>query len=585
MTSSRKRPSRVTQMMVTQVLSAAIWPLVEGHEDDAWWILSKVVSVLEAHGCKVVLAYAIVHDRDVYQVWDYLDPHPWFAVHELGTPKPVHIHILIHLAPGDGVELGKVSAWLGLEPQYVEGMKQGKYGWDDALAYLTHCTEPWKHQYAPADVVTLRGPDYATRLEPVRRLSWFGGREYRNASNAGRLLPVLEQMAREGKITRQTMVADDSVTEVLSYVPAAKRKELMSLVDWETGHQAAAKARDMRLERVPDLVIWIHGTGSGSGKTLAAATIAEQLGDLFGLSVYDGPPSHTMDNYQAEDVITIDEYDEKSMRLNALLQLLDPYNTHRSDARYHQTNPVVARVTIVTSSASLQNLVYLQGGQESHDYPMDEVLRRIGYVVEANGYARDPDRPAETLKHGYDIYRPALDPGRHLTCWPLTAGAYSLYRARHPGYQDDDPVRIVSRRSLEYVGSADDVGALARYLLGTDPARRALSGVRPVVDPPRRETLLTDLDVVRRDRAMEHLTSYCGPEAAKHLMRDHDQTDLEHATGWVPGCKTCAALRQAHHQHTESYNPSSTAPVDDMHQQQRRKTAKLMGFDTDGDEA
>ncbi|WEV65609.1 hypothetical protein [Bifidobacterium sp. ESL0764] len=540
MIAKRKRPSRVTQLEFVQRPDK--WPLAKGCEHDPRKLLERIVHIFEEHGHEVIIAYGIMHDSDIYQVLDYLDPHPWFSIHKPGSPKPDHDHFLVHLRPGDGVTLKDAAEWLGLDPQYVEKMKQGKYGWDDACSYMTHYKTVWKHQYSPDDVVTVCGPPYA-KLFGVRRLDWFAGRQYVNSANIGKLLPVLEQMVREGKLDRDGMVSDDGVFEVMSYLKRKDRKELEDLADMAGEHIAAKKAERMRREGIPVALIWFHGQGSGSGKTLGAETLARRLREAFGWKQFDTTTTHVMEGYRSEDVVVIDEFDQGSLRFSEVLQLTDPMNIHRSDSRYKKTGPIVARVIIVTSSASLQDIVALLAGRESHGMPMDEILRRITVYIDAVGYELSPEGSSEPRRHGYDIYTPQLSHDGAVHSWELSAPDIpEQYDQYFPG--DDHGPKLKSMRGLEYVGSVDSPDALADTLMDMPALKASLPGGPEGHGTEPHAALETDLGKVKRRRMMLHLKSAGYSEAAvTHLIEDHWQTAPEASFGWQDDCLVCAMLK------------------------------------------
>ena len=54
----------------------------------------------------------------------------------------------------------ELAAHIGIESQYLEKAKSGRYGYDNLLAYLIHAKDSDKHQYNPDEVITLLGKDY-----------------------------------------------------------------------------------------------------------------------------------------------------------------------------------------------------------------------------------------------------------------------------------------------------------------------------------------------------------------------------------------------------------------------------------------
>lgn len=569
MTAKRKRPSHVKQVMITQLLSADVWELVAGHERDAQWILDRIVEIVEAHGHKVRLAYAVIHDRDSHSLLDYLEPGPLFAVHTPGTPKAVHIHIILYIEPG--VTVAELAQWLGLEARYIETAKPGPYGWDNMSSYLIHAHKPWAYQYDISDVVTARGPAYAD-LAKAHRLDWYNGLQAVNEANAKLLLPAIKDLARSGRIGADDLVSDEELYDVYSRLAIKDRREVDALVKLADKRRVLTQAGRLDAERIPTSVIYICGD-PGSGKTYAARTLIRDLHDRCKWDCHEATPGHALEGYTGQEVILIDEMDARRWSLADLLRLLDPMARNSADARYTKLGPVAPHLIVITTSVPPHDLIWAMRGREEHPRPLDELMRRISLYVTAVGYGRDQDRPNEYTEHGYDVSEVILlDGGKPMT-WPLPDGLpYSDYT---------HPAQLTSTRDYRYLGSIESPQALAGYLLG---GPRQIAGSLPDGGRPICETgtgLETDRGKVRRQRAATDLTSRYGAKAARHMMHEHGQTDLKHATGWVPGCNTCATLKGTQRP-AMPYDPSPDAPVDDT---AWHKDSRAMGVEADGSEA
>lgn len=528
-----KRPSRIHMFMLVQRLDARCWPLVEGHEDDIEWILDRVVTILEEHGHRVGIAYGIDHDHDVHHILDHLDKDPLFYIARPGTPKPPHVHFAVHFVRGDrGATARQIAGWVGVDVQYIEIGKSGRYSWDDFCAYLIHRKASWKFQYSPDDVVTVRGPEYAD-LEREHGLLWYNGRKTVEDVNASQFAPLLRELARDGKIGHEDLLADDELYGVYTRLADRVRDQIDRLIGLASERRVLKQARALERGDVHTGTVFIHGRQSGSGKTMAATRIAELLGKTYGWRCFHATPRHALEGYAGEEIILLDEMDAKGWTLAGLLQLLDPASVSQADARYAKTGPIAPNLVLVTSMATLSDLVWFMPGREQHGHAMDEVLRRVALVVESTGYVWDTDR-AEYARHGYDVYHVVPCAGGRSREWPLPETLPDIQGRREP--------RMTSMRTLAYEGSVDGADGLAVVLCGA----RELAGSmpddgRPALELPSGTVLRTDRDAVMRERAIAHLTPVYGEAGATHLVDDHHDGMDGH--GWHKHCRVCGLLR------------------------------------------
>lgn len=69
---------------------------------------------------------------------------------------------------------------IGVEPQYLERAKSGRYSYDNLLAYLVHAKDKDKFLYNPKNVTTAVGEDYLS-VYNRRRETWLRGRATKEA--------------------------------------------------------------------------------------------------------------------------------------------------------------------------------------------------------------------------------------------------------------------------------------------------------------------------------------------------------------------------------------------------------------------
>ena len=81
---------------------------------------------LEKNGIAIEEMHAIYHDKDSKTHWnDYLR-------RKETVYKDIHIHVLIKTVEGQDVE--SIATAIGLQPQYIEYAKRGKYAYNNMLS-------------------------------------------------------------------------------------------------------------------------------------------------------------------------------------------------------------------------------------------------------------------------------------------------------------------------------------------------------------------------------------------------------------------------------------------------------------------
>lgn len=125
---------------------------------------------LENNGAKVKEMYAIEHEDG-----KKADSKSKACHNSTNTIKPKY-HILVKFEPSHATPLKEIAEYIGVPPEVIEKSKQGRYSYDDMLAYLTHIKYVDKIQYAPEDVITLAGSDYMDYYNE-RKERWERARE------------------------------------------------------------------------------------------------------------------------------------------------------------------------------------------------------------------------------------------------------------------------------------------------------------------------------------------------------------------------------------------------------------------------
>lgn len=229
---------------------------------------------------------------------------------EVGTYKPVHDHLALHLAKDAPQRTARVLVvalgWPSdeLPPMSTTGL------WDTTyVPYLIHANasavEAGKHHYKVEDV----HGDTKT-LARLAGLDLF---------DVERLIDAISS----GEIRRYNLQSFPGLT-VHEYIANKRRIELAfdyrrEIDEMELGRSAAMKR-----------VFWVYGSG-GTGKTLFAERQADKSGDAW----YITPTGkNKFDEYKGQPTIIYDDARPDELPYSDLLGILDPYNFRHLAARY-----------------------------------------------------------------------------------------------------------------------------------------------------------------------------------------------------------------------------------------------------------
>lgn len=320
----------------TQFLDAPYWawaddpevaPLLDGQAEP---LLSFLVQRLEWAGCKISAAYAIIHDKDVYS--------------DAFGLKPRHIHGVIKFeSRRDSATLNEIATALGIEPQYVEKPKSGRYSFDNLLSYLIHAKYLDKHQYHPLEVATVRGEPYIAIYERQNE-TWRKGAVKIQQQNTKELLEILKAAIINEKVTKEQILLTNKLFSV--YAPHAS--EIDAVFDAVAARKAVQEATALRAGEFKTLVVYVWGA-SGSGKTRLVNGLISEIqswvsdsGSNWGC--YRAATGNSLDDWNGEEILFLDDLRGNSMEASDWLLLLDPYNCSPARARYHNKAVVAPRV-------------------------------------------------------------------------------------------------------------------------------------------------------------------------------------------------------------------------------------------------
>ena len=369
--------ANLTAIMLVQQLDPDFWlgwvdktPIELSQNGDCRPLLQEVVNRLNKEDIPVAESYGIIHDKDEISVWNQ---EQMKNVTEL---KAKHVHFLLKFEKGASIQ--KIALAIGVEPQYLEKLKSGRYGFENCLAYLVHAKDESKYQYSPDEVVTLLGEDYSS-IYNRRMQIWIKGRATKEAKETSLSVDYLLSEVLKGNITKSNILLTDDYYKVYSL---HKRKfvEAFDTIAERKGYKAIS---DIEAGNFKKTVIFIYAK-SGQGKT----RLAKYLIQLFQAeSRKNGEnwescltaSTNAFDEYNSQEILILDDIRGDSLTLSDWLKLLDPYTISPISARYH--NKVgSAKVIIITSTRTPLEFFKLSKGSAGED--SGQFIRRIDYLLE-----------------------------------------------------------------------------------------------------------------------------------------------------------------------------------------------------------
>lgn len=413
-----KQSNNPTLIGLTQQLKPDLWTWADDPQNataldcDALSLGTYLVERLEAFGCKVKDAYAIIHDKDEQDRWNEV------TRQYDRVPKERHIHAVFRFADRkSSASLERLAGFLGVEPQYVEKPKAGRYAFDNMLAYLVHAKYRDKYQYPAQEVATLRGKDYMD-IHAERREVWARGAATIKTKNANESADYLRDLILEGSVSKEQVMLTDDLFTVYS-----RHKNMMDEAFGAYGqrraYQAAAKLRNGDFRTT---VVFIWGE-AGSGKThfakeaiARALVMARERGENWQL--YRAATANPLDDWQGQEIIFLDDLRGSAMEANDWLLLLDPVNASPARARYANKQEVAPRLIILTATIPPDQYFFYTRNKGNVDEALDQFIRRLAAIVQVQwidderSYWVSPvgqlEKPRPIVL-GHDNYRQVID--------------------------------------------------------------------------------------------------------------------------------------------------------------------------------
>lgn len=384
-----KKVADLTTFSLAQLLDIKYWNVAEEYKKELEEIISEqntkrftdyFIYCLEKNGWEIEEAYSIIHNKDIQEKFDTK------IMEMVLIPKEPHIHASFKFKKGknQGATLQKIAEILGLEPQFIEKPKAGRYSWDNQIAYLIHAKDEEKHQYKPEEVYTAKGKDYIEIYhESIEK--WRRGAVKKSNKKAKEDIDWLEDKVLKGEILRPQILLTDDYFRIYSQ---NKRRldDAFELYGQRKMYQAIRKLENGEFKIK---VYYITGK-AGSGKTVLANQLIEKVkteakekyNETW--TVCKTASTNPVDDYNGEEILLMDDVRGSTMRADDWLKLLDPYNFTPSSARYR--NKIVAsRVIFITATISPIEFFYYSKGVGSGNAQaeaVDQFLRRLMAIIE-----------------------------------------------------------------------------------------------------------------------------------------------------------------------------------------------------------
>lgn len=365
-------------------------------------ILEIIVSRLNKNtvGTEVEVVAGIIHDKDVQKIWDEKQQD-----YVLDAKRP-HVHAYFRL--NKRMRLNAIATHVGVEPQYIEAPKKGRFGTENILAYLIHAKDSDKYQYSAGEVETLGTFDYLEYYSK-NKLSWEMGRATKSKKNNGVKVDWLVEQVSAGKISKDEIMLTDDYAEIYS----RNMREINDAFDFYAERKAYQNIEALKNGEFELTVYFLTGK-SGAGKTHAALDFTRKLiAERFDQTgerwrVVQGGSTNPMDNYNGEEILMLDDLRGFAMNASDWLKLLDPINISPVSARYKNKMPA-SRVIVITSSRDpLEYFYYLKGNASSdRNEAMDQFFRRLTAIIKVIKFENETRKLEISRIHELD------EPERH----------------------------------------------------------------------------------------------------------------------------------------------------------------------------
>ena len=372
-----KKDANLTAIMLVQQLEEEYWlspdykePLQQAKEGNCRPLLELIIKKLRENDIIAKEAYIILHNKDTVTIWN-----PNELKNEVKN-KEEHVHALLKFEKG--ASLKKIAFAVGIEPQYLERLKSGRYGYPNCLAYLVHAKDENKHQYQPEEVVTVLGEDYVSIYHRSME-TWIKGRATKKAKETDLIIDWLIDKILAGEVTKSNIMLTDSYYAIYGQ----HKRKINEALDTAGERKSYQTIAEMEAGKFKKTLILIQAE-SGAGKTRLSKKfiallqkVALKFGQTWDFCVTAS--TNALDEVNGQEILLLDDLRGSSLTVSDWLKLLDPYMISPISARYHNKMGS-SKVIIITSTK--KPIDFFEVAKDNVGEDLGQFIRRIDYLLE-----------------------------------------------------------------------------------------------------------------------------------------------------------------------------------------------------------
>lgn len=395
-----KKDANLTAIMLVQQLEDEHWKTWQDKtalkkardESNIRPLLEIVTDKLNKADITVKEAYGIKHDKDEINVWNQE------LMKNVIKKKAEHIHFLFKFEKG--ASLNRIALAVGVEPQYLEKLKSGRYGYDNCLAYLVHAKDESKYQYKPDEVVTVKGENYASVYHRCME-TWVKGRATKKAKETDLSIDWLIEKILSGEITKSNIL----LTNDYYAIYGQHKRKINEALDTVGERKSYRTIAELEAGNFKKTVLFVTAK-SGVGKTKYSKkliTLLQNVALKFG-QTWDScvtASTNAFDEYNSQEILFLDDIRGDSLTVSDWLKLLDPYMISPISARYHNKMGS-AKVIIITSTKQPIDFFAIAKGNITED--VGQFNRRIDYLIKLDDDSATLSIPTKQLKQLEEIF-------------------------------------------------------------------------------------------------------------------------------------------------------------------------------------
>lgn len=352
---------RVKSFIFTQYLNPKYWEwendeLLDDYINNKQAIFEEIFArVNELENLKIIAL--IVHDKDENK----------------NGLKDAHIHAYLEFEKQKTI--ASISSVLGIEPQYIEVPKKGRYGRLNCLAYLIHAKNLDKYQYSPEEVQTFETFDYQEFIdENLEDFKKYNATDKRKKGEIG--LDLALQEVQQGKLKLREIMRDEN----LALLYANHMNQFNDSFNFYGLRNAMLRLDELEQGKYDLTVLYIQGA-PGIGKSFLAREVANKVREFgnangFESDVFSASSSNPFDDYYGEDILILDDLRQESLKVSDWLKLFDPLNTAKMSARY-RNKMICPRLVIVANYKSVEQFF---GSFNFKNEDINQFKRRISFI-------------------------------------------------------------------------------------------------------------------------------------------------------------------------------------------------------------